>query len=627
MANVSDSGNVKLGLLPAAEFAQADGGFAVFNDGATIAYPVEFAPAVSRWRRNMADSYGVSFARVGGSTPAGGSASAGGSTSAIAGATMGSGEAADVRFEQADDIAPGGYRIKITEEPALLLVQARDLAGAQHGAQTLRQLAGPAAYRQAQLGFDNELHLPAAVIEDSPRLEWRGVMLDVARRFWTKAELLRYIDLLAGYHINVLQLHLTDDQGWRFEVDAFPVLTEVGSWRSETVVGARTSGVYDGRPHGGFYTRADLREIAAYAKARGIEVIPEVDLPGHSLAAITAYPWLASDKEAPLEVMRTWGISENVIDPSPEALDFYKIVIDQLIEDMDPRFVGIGGDEVPTKNWAKRPDIVQRALDLGFKKPDGSADVKRLGGWFLGELARHITGTGRRAVVWDDAFSADLPADVIVTVWHMDEDKIAERALAAGHDVVLAPYKTLYFDYPQSDLAAEPVHFGTFTTLDDVYAFEPVVSSALVEAPDAAIGAAEAVEVIGAVEAGEAGVVGEAADQGPTTKPGKLLGAQAQLWVEYLNDIAMRDYNMFPRLSAFAEVAWTNGIATDRSSGTAAHADFMQRLEHDELPRLEAAGVAYRPLDGPKPWQQWPGYMTKDKPLYALINMNDFAAE
>lgn len=558
-----DSAILSLGLVPSADSVHLGAGAVTLPPQGTVSYPDALAPAVAIWLRVLTDSFGVNLTRVLVQTK--------------------HSVAPTVQFQVASDLAAGGYQLEISpaHHHPLIEVRAADLAGAFAAVQTLRQLAGPAAYRQARLDVEHGLELAQVTLAASPRFAWRGVLIDVARRFWPKNELLRYLDVLAAHQINVVQLHLTDDQGWRFAVDAYPLLTEVGSWRPETVVGPRTSGEYDGRPHGGFYSREDLREIAAYARARGIEIVPEIDLPGHSMAAIAAYPWLASDPVGDLAVWRTWGISDNIIEPSPAALDFFKTVIDQLIADMNPQYIGIGGDEVPVTNWEKRPDIVQQALDLGFTTGDGKADVRRLSGWFLGELARHISATGRRAVVWDDCVSPELPKDVVVTVWHPGD--VAAQVLKAGYDVVLAPENVLYFDYPQSNLAAEPVHFGKFVTLDDVYAYEPEIPSKL-----------------------PAGA-------------GHVLGIQAQLWGEYLNDPAMRDYNMFPRLGAFAELAWQRDLPTNRQPGSPANQEFRERIAAAYLPRLAAAGVACRPLNGPHPWQQWPGYITKEKPLYAFI--------
>jgi len=582
--------NKNLGLLPAPTRLDILGGDAVIDSSLTVAYPDAIAPAVKLWLRSLETGFGVELPRA---------ASSGNPTETDA----------NIVFYVDPTLPPGGYRLRVdgeaateTEIPRHIGVKVADLAGAFNAVQTLQQLAGPTSYRRSFLTDDGEAWLPNCEIWDSPLLEWRGAMMDVARHFRTKADVLRFIDILAAHKLNRMQLHLTDDQGWRFEVDGFPLLTEVGGWRTETVVGDRRSGVYDGRPHGGFYSRADLREIAAYGRARGVEVVPEIDLPGHSIAAITAYPFLASDPDGEMGVRREWGISRNVLDPSVKTLEFFKIVLNQIIEDMNPLYLGLGGDEVPVTNWKKRPDIVAQAASLGYLLPDGTGDVTKLSPWFIGQLAEFVAERGIRAVVWDDCLGPELPASTIITVWHLGD--VAAKAIAAGYDVVLAPFSDLYFDYVQSEMPEEPIHLGSVTTLEQVYNFEPELGKgSLSAAPD--VSASD-------VSAPAAGV-----------HPGRVLGAQAQLWSEFLDTIQAMDYAAFPRLSAFSEVAWTKGLPDDRSPEAPAYREFMTRLEHDHLPRLDAIGVAYRPLDGPKPWQQRPGYVSWDKKLAALTAMEE----
>ncbi len=240
------------------------------------------------------------------------------------------------------------YRLSIT--PDGVRAVAVDAAGAANATRTLRQLLGPDAFRAADVRGSWEL--PCGEVTDHPRFAWRGVLLDVARHFMPKAAVLRFIDLIAAHKLNVLHLHLTDDQGWRVEVPAFPRLTEVGAWRKGSWTGRQPDGdpTHDGRPHGGFYTTADLREIVAYARERHITVVPEVDVPGHSQAAIAAYPELGSSGE-PVEVWHAWGVSEHTLAPTPAVIDFYKTVLDHVVDVFDSPVVCLGGDEVPTDRW------------------------------------------------------------------------------------------------------------------------------------------------------------------------------------------------------------------------------------------------------------------------------------
>ncbi|MFC8600279.1 beta-N-acetylhexosaminidase, partial [Isoptericola sp. NPDC057191] len=508
-----------------------------------VAHPALRA-AARWWRRASEDAFGLDLALAGDGTDA---------------------PPADVVFAIDGAVPAGSYRLAVTDDGgggAVVRVAAADPAGAHAAAQTLRQLAGPQAFRRAGEGVP--LVLPVVTVQDSPRFGWRGVLLDVARHFLPKADVLRFVDLAAAHHLNVLQLHLTDDQGWRVEVARYPRLTEIGSWRRESGVGTWRAGRYDGRPHGGFYTPDDLREIVAYARERGVTVVPEIGSPGHVQALLTAYPELAARPGAH-EVRTTWGISEDVIDPSPAAVELFQGVLDEVCEIFDSPFVALGGDEVPVGAWRERPDIVARAAGLGLVGPDGEGDVARLHGWFLARLADHLRSKGRRAVVWDEAFGPDLPRDVVVTCWR--GHAVAADALAAGHDVVMAPEQEVYLDHRAADGVDEPVPVGFVRTVEDVRAFEPLPTGLLAARPE---------------------LEGDL--------PGSLLGAQAQLWSEHLDSVRRLDYAAFPRLAAFAEAVW-NPAATG----------FDERLREAHLARLDAAGVEYRPLDGPRPWQRRPG--------------------
>ncbi|MFI2104124.1 beta-N-acetylhexosaminidase [Isoptericola sp. NPDC019693] len=529
-------------VVPAPAALRRDGGVVVLGDGARVAADPALRPAARWWRRVSEDAFGLDLAPA---DPRD--------------------DAADVTFVVDAAVPAGGYRLAVGvagpgSGAAAVRVSAADVAGAHAAAQTLRQLAGPQAFRRAGRA---ELALPAVTVDDAPRTGWRGVLLDVARHFLPKADVLRFVDLAAAHHLNVLQLHLTDDQGWRIEVERCPRLVEVGAWRRESGVGTWRAERYDGRPHGGFYTRDDLREIVAYARERGVTVVPEIGSPGHVQALLAAYPELAARPGAH-EVRTTWGISEDVIDPSDAAVDFFAGVLDEVCEVFDSPFVSLGGDEVPTTAWRERPDIVARAAELGLLGDDGEGDVGRLHGWFLARLADHLREKGRRAVVWDEAFGPDLPRDVVVTCWR--GHAVAADALAAGHDVVMAPEQEVYLDHRAADGDDEPVPVGFVRTVADVRAFEPLPAGLLAARPE---------------------LGGDL--------PGAVLGAQAQVWSEHLDSARRVDYAAFPRLAAFAEAVWNPAAP-----------GFDARLR-THLARLDAAGVEYRPLDGPRPWQQRPG--------------------
>ncbi|MFI9485547.1 beta-N-acetylhexosaminidase [Promicromonospora sp. NPDC052451] len=571
------------GLVPVPASMQVRGTLARLGDGATVLADPALRPAARWWRQAMGQAFGIDLVPV-------------------------TGPEADVVVARDAGLPAGAYRLDVgpaapapatprpaadapapatgAAPPAVVRIEAADLSGAHAAVQALRQLAGPAAFRSASAPYrdvPSELLLPAVRIEDHPRFEWRGVLLDVARHFLPKHDVLRFVDLAAAHRLNVLQLHLTDDQGWRVQVHRYPELTRTGAWRRESTVGTWRTGSRDGRPHGGFYTQDDLREIVAYARDRGVTVVPEIDVPGHVEAAVAAYPELGTRKDRQ-GVRTTWGISQDVLDPSEGSLAFFRHVLDEVLDVFDAPFVALGGDEVPTTLWRDAPHIVARARALGLVGPDGAPDVAQLHGWFVSRLAEHVSDAGRRAVVWDEAVSPMLPRDVIVTSWRGYAQGAA--ALAAGHDVVMAPEQVVYLDHRAGDHPAEPIPVGFLRTVEDVYAFDPF---------PAALGA------------GDLRAPGTETPRAPGTRrgAGRLLGVQAQVWSEHLDSARRVDYATYPRLAAFAEVAWSPAV--DREPGTTASKEFLDRLERRHLPRLDAYGVEYRPLAGPLPWQTRPG--------------------
>ncbi|MDR6326323.1 beta-N-acetylhexosaminidase [Actinoplanes couchii] len=382
-------------------------------------------------------------------------------------------------------------------------------AGVFYGRQTLRQL-GP--------------DVPCTHIEDAPRFAWRGVMLDVARHFMPVPEILRFIDVIAFHKLNVLHLHLTDDQGWRIEVPGWPRLTTVGAWRSSTMLGSRVHDLHDGEPHGGFYTTRDLRLIVDHAASRHVTVVPEVDMPGHMQAAIAAYPALGNGFAG--AVRTGWGISPHVLNLSEATLDFCRRVLDHVCDVFPSEVIGIGGDECPTDEWPGG-----RELQAGFTR----------------QMAAHLATRGRRVYGWDEILADGAPDGAVIAAWRGVEP--AEVAIRAGHQVVCCPDVKLYLDYRQSDDPGEPTPVGTLLTVEDVFAYEP---------PDSPL----------------------------------VLGAQANIWTEHMESLSRVEYMAFPRLCALAEVVW--GPA-DRD-----FPDFAARLPA-HLARLDALGVNYRPLSGPRP--------------------------
>jgi hexosaminidase len=441
---------------------------------------------------------------------------------------------------------PEGYRVRVAETGIEL--SASTLDGIRHATQTLRQLLPDAAWR-AVPPPGARWTVECGEVVDAPALAWRGGMIDVARHFFSKHTLLRYVDLFAMHRLNRMQLHLTDDQGWRIESRRYPRLAEVASHRPHTQAGwHRENAQTDGTPHGGYYTLDDLAEIAAYAAERGVTVVPEIDLPGHASALLAAYPEFGSGQHT---VRIGWGISTSVVKPVPATIRFIADLLEELTDAVPGRYVHLGGDECPLHDcWGADEEVMRYQRELGF------TEHVDLFGHFMRELGGALTAHGRRMVVWDEAFvGGGLLADSVVTAWR--GDAVSRRAAAAGYDVVRCPVFPTYFDYGQSDHPDEPLSIGGPITLADVAGFAPVPESWTEQ------------------------------------ERAHVLGAQFQAWSEYIPDVSHLDYMVFPRASAFAEVAWTGRPAED---------GFEARLG-SHLSRLDAAGCRYRPLSGPLPWQ------------------------
>ncbi|MEV4251630.1 beta-N-acetylhexosaminidase [Spirillospora sp. NPDC049652] len=465
--------------------------------------------------------------------------------------------AGTVRARVDAGLPPEGYRLTVEADGTVEIVGG-DEAGVCWGRQTLRQLLGPDAFRQA--GRPEPRELPRVVIEDAPRFGWRGFMLDIARHFTPKSGVLRYIDLIAAHKLNVLHLHLTDDQGWRVEIKRYPRLTEVGSSRPRTRIGRHGPELWDDRPHGGFLTQDDLREIVAYAAERHITVVPEIDLPGHMQAAIAAYPELGNTDvidTAELGVKTDWGINPHVLNANEETLRFLEGVLEEVLDIFPGRFVHIGGDECPKDEWKASPSAQKRIRELGVGDEDG------LQSWIIRHFDRWLAERGRRLVGWDEILEGGLAEGATVMSWRGREGGVT--AALSGNDVVMCPKQEVYFDHRQSDHPDEPVAFGTVKTLRDVYAFEPVPP-----------------ELAG------------------TEHEHRVLGAQANMWTEHTENQQRIDYMVFPRLAAFAEAVWSPSEGRDPD-------DFERRMREEHYARLDAMGVDYRRPGGPLPHQRRPG--------------------
>jgi hexosaminidase len=445
---------------------------------------------------------------------------------------------------------PEAYCIDVTEDR--IDVASATTAGLVCGIQTLRQLLPPDTLRSAPVGR-GPIRVPCLHISDVPRFPWRGLLLDVARHFMPKPSVLRMIDLASLHRLNVLQLHLTDDQGWRLEVPDWPRLAGTGAWRRATAIGpVDVPAGDDGVPHGGYYSLTDLAEIAQYSALRNVTLVPEFGFPGHTQAAIAAYPQLGQCGS--IDVGTRWGHSPHVLAPSPAALNFVRDVLTVVLDTFPSPYIHLGGDECVRDEWRKSPYAKSRARKLGLNS------VNELQSWFLREGVRIIENAGRRAVGWDQVMEdGGVPASTIVMAWRDFSHDTAAEALAAGHDVVQCPTRTTYLDHAQSDLECEPPSFYGTATFNDVAAYDPDPFHAALRGP------------------------------------ARVIGTQGHLWTEYMPTPRDVEYMAFPRLAAIAEAAWS---------------DLDQRRElplthrmNSYLQRLDALSVGYRPLAGPHPWQ------------------------
>ncbi len=420
----------------------------------------------------------------------------------------------DYSLSEDAELGDEGYRLTVDE--AGVRATAQTEAGLRWAVQTVRQLSPD---------------LPFCEIVDVPRYPWRGALLDVARWCHPIGFVRKFVDLMAMHKLNTLHLHLTDDQGWRFEVRKYPRLAEIGGFRRETMAGLWNENRFDGTPHGGYYTQAELRDLVAYAAARGVRIMPEIDLPGHMQAAITAYPQLGNDPSQQLEVRTSWGVSKHILNCEPATVGFVKDVIDELVDVFPFHMIHLGGDEVPPDEWLASRSAKDLAASAGLP------GVEYLSGWWIRELATHLSGYGRSVGGWDELVDAGAPRDATIFSWR-DASRVA-AAQEAGYAVVAVPQEFTYLDWAEGDGPDEPIAIPNgLLPLERVYGFDP----------------------------------------------GDTLGLQGQLWSEYIPTPEAVEWRAFPRLTAIAETGWS-GPGGD-------FGDFRTRLA-SHLPRLNAN---HRPL-------------------------------
>ena len=436
------------------------------------------------------------------------------------------------------------YRLVVT--PERVVIQAAAPAGLFYGGVTLRQLLPADIFSTKRVWSDTtRWNVPCVTVEDVPRFAWRGLLLDVARHFMPVEFVKRYIDLAALHKFNMLQLHLTDDQGWRVEIKRYPRLTEIGSVRAESpMAGDRTRG--DGTPYGPyFFTQEQIRELVAYASARHVTLVPEIEMPGHFLAALTAYPE-HSCTGGPFHVRTQWGIEPDVLCPgNDQAIEFAINVLAEVTEMFPGPFVHIGGDEAPRDRWKTCPKCQARM------RAEGLQSEAQLQTYLNHRLDKFLASRGRRMIGWDEILEGGLTPGAAVMSWRGTEGGIA--AATAGHDVVMSPTSHCYLDYAQARGPEGPEAIGGYLPLETVYSFDPLPA------------------------------------QLPAAKQQHILGVQGNLWTEYIATPRVAEYFTYPRAAALAEVAWSPAAQRD-------FADFQRRLRVHEQ-RLRVMEVNFRPLD------------------------------
>ena len=400
-------------------------------------------------------------------------------------------------------------------------IKASSLRGFNWGIQTLKQLMPVQVYGKVEAP-DVDWIVPCCNISDAPRFGYRGLLIDEGRHFFGMDAIKDVLDVMEIHKLNTLHWHLTEDQGWRIEIKKYPLLTEIGSIRKETLVGhLRRSNEYDGTPYGEgmWYSQEQIREIVEYAAARGIEIVPEIDLPGHMTAALAAYPHLGCTG-GPYEVFTKWGVTDDVLCIGKETtMEFVKDVLAEVCDLFPSEYIHIGGDECPKVRWAKCPHCQNKIKELGIKGNEKHSAEHFLQSYVTAEAEKYLNSRGRRLIGWDEILEGEIAPDAIVMSWR--GTKGGEAAVKLGHDVIMTPYHYLYIDYYQSkDQASEPLAIGGYVPVEKCYSFEPFTDEMTPEQRE------------------------------------HIIGVQANLWTEYIGTQDYLEYMLLPRLAAVSEVQW-----------------------------------------------------------------------
>ena len=414
-------------------------------------------------------------------------------------------------------------------------------AGLFYGMQSLLQLFPAQIYHSDYTLVPQHIKwsIPAVRIQDYPRFEYRGLHLDVSRHFFPVPFIKRYIDLMAMHKINRFHWHLTDDQGWRIEIKQYPKLTEIGAWRDSTLVGHYGTGIYDGERYGGYYTQEEIREIVEYAQQRHVTIIPEIEMPGHASAALAAYPELGCVEGKDYQVKTTWGIFEDIYCPSEQTFTFLENVLAEVMQLFPSKYIHIGGDEVPKKQW-EESELAQQVIAR-----EGLQNEVELQSYFITRIEKFLNENGRQIIGWDEILEGGLAPNATVMSWRGTKGGI--EAAKQHHNVVMTPTSHLYLDYYQAEPKEEPLAIGGFSPVKEVYQFDPIPEELSQEESQF------------------------------------VLGAQGNVWTEYMHSGDKVEYMAYPRASALSEVTWS---PKSKRNWT----DFWRRLQ-THFDRLEALNV------------------------------------
>ena len=475
--------------------------------------------------------------------------------------TVQNGKIKGLYFIKDDSVAPEGYNINIGKKAAV--VRASGYNGFLYALQTIRQML-PLSVYVSKPDIKANWKIPCCEIEDAPRFGYRGLMLDCCRHFFSVDEVKKVLDVMAIYKLNRLHWHLSEDQGWRIEIEKYPRLTEIGAFRNGTMVGGDWES-NDGIRYGGYYTKDQIRDIIAYAEERGITIVPEIDLPGHMQAALASYPELGckDSQPQPYEVWTKWGISTQVLNVGKEeTMLFLEGVLDEVADLFPSEYIHIGGDECPRDEWKTDPDCQAKIKELGLTDKEGISAESRLQNYVTARMQKFLAGKGKKIIGWDEILEGDLAEGATVMSWRGTAGGI--KAASMGYDVIMAPTTYCYIDYVQdADLTKEPfsiTHQWTKgdvaehpITLERVYGYDPL-------------------------------------EEIPADAQKHILGVQCNLWTEYIATPEHLEYMLFPRVLALSEIQWSNPERKDIDR-------FRKNLAERQLPLLDMLGVNYRKLD------------------------------